>query len=240
MAVRKIRTEVVFEDERFLVVNKPAGLLSIPDRYDATLPTVLSVLNRPSAIPVHRLDRETSGLIVLAKDEEALRSLNEQFSQRSVVKVYHALVSGEPAETVFTVDQPIAVNQGRGHRSIIDQDGKPSQTDFTLLRSLGPYSLIEARPRTGRTHQIRVHLAHARLPLIADDLYGNGKPFYLSSVKRSYTPGRNEERPLLGRLGLHALSLEFDHPESGDRLSFEAPYAKDFRASINQLAKLFG
>lgn len=239
MAVRKLRTEIVFDDEHFLVVNKPSGLLSIPDRYDATLPTVLSVLNRPTAIPVHRLDRDTSGLILLALDEESHRDLNQQFADRSVRKVYHALVIGEPANETFTVDKPIAVNQGRGHRSIVSQQGKPAVTDFKLLKRLGPYSLVEAQPQTGRTHQIRVHAAEMGHPIVADDLYGNGKPFYLSSVKRSYTPGRDEERPLLGRLGLHALEIGFNHPTTGEPLSFEAPYAKDFRATINQLSKLF-
>lgn len=239
MPRKKLKIDILFEDDRFLVANKPSGLLSIPDRYDITAPTIITLLDRPGAKPVHRLDRETSGTIAIALTDEAHRVLNDQFAERVVKKVYHALVQGEPLAENFTVDSPIAVSQGRNHRSVISADGKEAVTEFSLVKRLGPYSLLEARPLTGRTHQIRVHLESQRLPIVADTLYGNGNQLFLSSVKRSYTPGRREERPLMGRLALHAFQLGFSDPASGEALTFEAPHPKDFRATLNQLSKLF-
>ena len=240
MPGRKLRLETLHKDPSFLVLDKTGGLLSIPDRYDSTLPSVLSMLDGTGAIPVHRLDRDTSGVIVFALSEEAHRSLNKQFAERSVEKYYHAVVQGEPAEPDFEIDEPILSDQGRAHKSIIDRRGKKSRTKCRLVERLGPFSIVEAKPLTGRTHQVRVHLASVGLPIVADSLYGDGRPFLLSEVKRSYTPGKHDERPLLGRLGLHAARLTFDHPDTGGRLEFEAEYPKDFRASITQLRKLFG
>jgi RluA family pseudouridine synthase len=231
---------VLFEDESVLAISKPAGLLSLPDRYDAAKPhlkQVLEPLHGPLWI-VHRLDLETSGTMVLARNEAAHRSLNDQFAGRTVEKAYHALVQGVPADDRFTVDLPLKTDVGSSHRTVADRaGGKPATTDCAVLERFRGHALVEARPKTGRTHQIRVHLSAAGYPVMADALYGDGRSFWLSAYKKDYKPGKGPERPLLARLGLHAFSLKIVHPFTQEPLALEAPYFKDFRAVLTQLGK---
>jgi RluA family pseudouridine synthase len=189
---------------------------------------------------VHRLDKETSGVLVVARSAEAHARLSAQFETRDVEKVYHALVRGEPRWEERVVDAPLLPNGDRRHRTVIDvEDGKPSLTRLRVLRRFKGLALVEARPETGRTHQIRVHLASIGSPIACDGLYGDGRPLLLSQFKRGYRPtAGQDERPLLGRLGLHALSIEFTHPTTDERVRFEAPYSKDFGALLNQMGKL--
>ncbi len=240
----KARLPVVYEDEQLLVVNKPSGLPSLPDGYDPGTPDLLAVL-RPDfgdLWVVHRLDRETSGVIALARSELAHRALNDQFEARQVTKVYHALVSGSPVWEERSISAPLVVDADRHHHTLIDhENGKPSETAFKVLERFGHgslrYTLVEARPLTGRTHQIRVHLASMGLPVAVDALYGSAKPVLLSEFKRAYRGDVDEERPLLGRLGLHACRLAFRHPATDEALTFDAPYPKDLSATLNQLHK---
>ena len=228
-----------FEDDVLLVVDKPAGIPSIPERYEASLPSVLETLKRdyPSIQAVHRLDKDTSGLLLFSKTEEAYRSLAGQFESRSVRKTYHALVAGRPAGDEFVCDAPLLPDGDRRHRTIAARDGKPSVTRFRLLRAFRTCSLVEANPETGRTHQIRVHLACLGLPILCDPLYGSEAPFLLSGFKRGYRPGAGKELPLLSRLALHAAALAFDHLRDGRRVELEAPYPKDFSTALKQLEK---
>jgi RluA family pseudouridine synthase len=232
---------VLWEDEVVLAINKPAGLPTLPDGYDPDLPYLKSVLEPDYGRLwiVHRLDRDTSGILVLARTAEAHRLLNDQFEKRQVRKVYHALVKGEQNWSERQVDLPLRTDADRNHRTLVDhRRGKPARTHFKLLERLRRYSLVEAAPKTGRTHQIRVHLASSGNPIVCDPLYGDGQGIFLSEVKPAYRQGKGEERPLLNRLGLHALSLNFHHPETGEEVILEAPYSKDFGAVVNQLKKL--
>ena len=233
---RRMYVLSLYSDDTILAIDKPSGLLSVADRYDETRPHVRTVLRKPDLLIVHRLDRETSGVMLLARTPEAHSALNNQLDRREVTKVYRAIVKGQPVDDAFTVDAPLSVSTGHGHRTVVDPHGKPSRTDFTVLERFRGYALVEAQPHTGRTHQVRVHLARAGLPILADALYGDGKPFFLSEVKRKYASA-DEERPLMGRLALHASSLSFAHPTTGDRMTVVSTDAKDLRATINQLGK---
>lgn len=235
---------VLFEDESMLAVNKPAGLLSLPDGYIPDAPDLLTVLQPAfgDLWIVHRLDRETSGVVVLARNETAHAALNSQFENRQVSKVYHALTSGNPIWSERSISAPLRVDADRYHRTLIDQEeGKPAETSFKVLERFGRqskrYTLVEARPLTGRTHQIRVHLAALGLPVAVDPLYGTKTPIMLSDIKRGYRGDPETERPLLDRLGLHACRLTVQHPVTGESITFEAPYSRDIAATLNQLRK---
>lgn len=231
---------ILWFDEFLLVINKPAGLLALPDGYVSSAPHLKGVL--PTKFSpvwiVHRLDRDTSGVLILARTEDAHRALNAQFATGKINKVYHALVVGNPPWNEITVKLPLLPDGDRKHRTVVDElHGKPSQTHIRVLDSFKRYTLVEAIPQTGRTHQIRVHLADLGFPIVADALYGGGDGIFLSQLKLSYRKGRTGERALLGRMGLHAWSLNFAHPLSGGKMGFEAPYPKDLRVSLRQLRK---
>jgi RluA family pseudouridine synthase len=233
--------EILYEDDALFVVNKPAGITSIPDGFRPDDPDLVSILEPELGRlwVVHRLDKETSGAMVFARDDDTHRALNEQFEDRDVSKTYHALVVGSPDWAERTVNAPLRVNADRHHRTLVDHDiGKPAVTHFRVLEKLRRFTLLEAQPETGRTHQIRAHCKFLGLPILCDGVYGDSKPLLLSEIKRGYRSSAHEERPLLARLALHAFQLEVTHPQTQKRMTFEAPYPKDLRAAVNQLAKL--
>ncbi len=213
---------VVWLDDAILAVNKPSGLLALPDGYDPTAPHLRSLLEPAYGRLwiVHRLDRETSGLVLLARSAAVHRALNTQFEQRQVEKTYHAVVIGLPPWQALTVDLPLRSSVGRRKRSAVDlQRGKPAQTQLYRLQDLGAFCLLEARPATGRTHQVRAHLAACGFPIAGDPLYGPG----------------DAVQPTFARLMLHALSLRLAHPLTGDPLSLVAPYPDDFQSTLSNL-----
>ena len=165
-----------------------------------------------------------------------------EFEHREVLKTYHALVYGHPLWEVLHADEALQPDGDARHRTVVSKRyGKPSVTDFRLIGVCGPYSWIEAKPVTGRTHQIRVHLAAKGFSIVCDPLYGgNQKPVRLSEIKKKWNGNEEEERPLLSRLALHAYKISFTHPGSGEKVSFVAPYPKDMDATRKQLAKIYG
>lgn len=230
---------VLYEDEELLVLNKPAGISTIPERYEVGIVSVLDVMkdSYPEIAAAHRIDKETSGVLVLCKTAESLRSLSDQFSRHLLRKVYHALVLGRPGEDEFVCEAFLQPDGDRKHRTLVRKEGKVSLTRFSVIERFRTCTLVEALPETGRIHQIRAHLAHVGFPVLCDPLYGSGEPLFLSSFKRGYRPGADGERPLLPRLALHALRIEFTHPRDGREVRIEAPYPKDFSAALNQLRK---
>jgi 23S rRNA pseudouridine1911/1915/1917 synthase len=234
-----INPEIIFENEQFVALNKPAGLLSIPDREGKDISLKKILQNKYGEIyTVHRLDRDTSGIIVYAKNEEAHKFLSQAFEERSVEKYYLGLVNGLITEKKKTLDAPIMEHPGKKGVMIVHKRGKPSVTDYEVLEEIGPYSLVQFQIHTGRTHQIRVHMANIGHPIVCDALYGDPSPVLISSFKRNYKLSKNEleEKPILNRLALHAERLKFIDA-SGTVHELEAPLPKDMRALIQQLKK---
>lgn len=231
---------ILFENEDFVAVNKPAGLLSIPDRYNPALPSLSKMLERQygKAYIVHRLDKDTSGVIVMAKNEGTHRFLSQKFQKREVDKIYLALVAGRIWEKEGRIDTPIAAQSGKGGRMKTAKKGMDALTTYEVVQPFGIYTLLKLQLFTGRTHQIRVHLKSIGHPVAMDALYGSGEPFYLSAIKRKYRKGKREEqeRPLMSRQALHASELRFTD-EKGQKHAFVAPLPKDFKAMLNQLEK---
>jgi RluA family pseudouridine synthase len=237
----KIQPTIVFEDEDLIIVNKPANYLTIPARFKKDTPNVYNWLqrDRTEVFIVHRLDRETSGILCFAKTESSHKILSKQFQEREVEKRYLALVDGVPNNEEGYIDKPIAENMAHRGKMIIAKRGKASQTSYKVLEVFKKFSLIEAHIHTGRTHQIRVHLQFIGHPLAVDVLYGRREGFNLSEVKgRKYQQGKHvEERPLMSRSTLHALKLVLNHPVTNEKLTFEAPLPKDFSAVVKQLRR---
>ena len=224
---------ILFEDDDYILVNKPPFISTLEDRHGKLNLLALAREYVPTAQVCHRLDKDTSGVLAIAKNPEAYRHLNMQFENRQVVKVYHAIVDGIHNFQEELVDAPI-LKLDDGVVKISRSEGKSAQTWFTALKSFKFHSLIECRPVTGRMHQIRIHLATQRASITGDETYG-GKPFLLSRVKRDYKLKKDtEEEPFMKRMALHAFSLEFSDL-SGKRQIIEAPYPKDIQALIRQL-----
>lgn len=235
----KLTELIVFENNDFIVLNKPSGLLSIPDREgkEVSLKTMLQE-KYGQIFTVHRLDRDTSGIIVFAKNEATHKHLSRQFEERQTEKIYVGLVIGSPADKKGSINKPIAEHSFRRGMMIIHQRGKESLTDYEVLEDFGVFSWLQFRIHTGRTHQIRVHTKDIGHPIVCDQLYGDGKPFLLSSIKSKFKLSKKEEeeRPILNRLALHAHKLKFTDTH-GKVFELEAEIPKDIRATMQQLEK---
>ena len=231
---------IIAENGTLVAVNKPSGLLTIPDRFDAKLPSLRKYLqDRYGEIfVVHRLDRDTSGLILFAKTEQAHAFYNQAFEERRIEKTYLGLVHGSPLQSAGTIDKPIAHHRSIQGRMVVHRSGKPSVTHYRVMQHFGLYSLVEFRIETGRTHQIRVHMQDLGHPVVCDELYGTSEPIYLSRIKKKFKLSKSQEaeNPLLARLALHAHTLDFTSLE-GSVVHLEAPLWKDMLATITQLTK---
>lgn len=188
---------------------------------------------------VHRLDRNTSGLLVLAKSEQAHAALNEAFQSRQVSKKYIAIVHGIPKNIEGLIEEPIAEDPSKRGRYKIHPKGKPAKTGYKPINQWKNYSSLELELFTGRTHQLRVHLKHIGHPILCDPIYGQEDAIMLSTIKRKrYQLNRTkEELPLLKRQALHASSLSFKHPITKKEVSYYCEIPKDLKALTNQLSK---
>jgi 23S rRNA pseudouridine1911/1915/1917 synthase len=237
--VFKLAAAIIFENENFLAINKPAGLLSIPDRMQSEVSLKDMLINKYGCIfTVHRLDKDTSGIILFAKNETTHKFLSQAFEERRVEKFYQGIVHGSPAEKKGTIDAPIIEHLVQKGLMVIHRNGKPSVTDYEVIEDYKSYSLLQFQLHTGRTHQIRVHCKNIGHPLACDELYGDGKPVLLSSLKKKYKLSKHdeEERPMLNRLALHSYCLKFTDAE-GNAFNLTAELPKDMRALLQQLKK---
>lgn len=246
------KVPVLFEDEALFALEKPARLLTSPDRYDANRPNLMRILHRdiergaPWAAErkltylanAHRLDFETSGVLLLAKSKPALIALADEFGGSRVKKAYIALVQGTPPEDTFSTEAKLAPHPVKlGLMRVDPKRGKKSQTNFSVLEKFVGFTLVRCEPLTGRTHQIRIHLAHLGLPIVADALYG-GAPLLLSQMKRDYRPSRDaREQPLMGRVALHAEELEIAHPDTKQPTTIRAAWPRDLEVALKYLRK---
>jgi len=257
----ELRVPILFEDDDLLVVDKPAGLAVEPERWardSATLAGALLALARersgtkadgeagPLALrlrAVHRLDKNTSGALVVAKHLEAERALRGAFEGERVRKTYHALVEGEQPLAdgeEQEIDLALGPDEKRSGRVVVDPTGKPAVTRVSVLERFRGFTWVQCRPLSGRTHQIRVHLAATGFPLAVDPVYGRRSELLLSNLKAGYRVKKGRpERPLITRLTLHAAAIEVPSPREPERtVRVEAPLPKDLEKLLKQLAKV--
>ena len=223
---------VLFENQDYILINKPPFISTLEDRNEPT--NILSLVREVEPDPqvCHRLDKDTSGVLAIARNPEAYRHLSMQFENREVSKTYHAVADGTHNFENRLVDAPILKLADGTVR--IARDGKLAQTYFTTQQVYKNHTLIKCNPITGRMHQIRIHLSLLKAPITGDETYG-GQPFFVSSVKRKFNLKKmTDEQPLMKRMALHAFSLEFALL-NGEKIVVEAPYPKDFKALIKQL-----
>ncbi len=228
----------IFENENAIVLNKPSGLLTVPDRkqLEQNLKDILQA-KYGEIYTVHRLDKDTSGVLIFAKNEATHKDLSQQFENRLTQKLYVGIVHGTLYQTEGTWDAGIMEHPAKNGLMVINRKGKASITNYKVLQTFKKYSVVQFDLLTGRTHQIRLHTKNAGHTIVADILYGDGKGIYLSTLKKKFNLNKNEleERPILGRLALHAqyLTVCID----GTTQQFEAPLPKDIAVAIKQLEK---
>jgi len=235
----KLSDWIIHEDENLIVLNKPSDLLSIPDREGKEISLKNLLIGKFGNIfTVHRLDKDTSGIIVFAKNESTHKHLSQQFENRETKKLYLGIVIGSPENKKGTIDSPIMEHPAKNGTMVINRKGKEAITDYEVIDDFKIYSLLQFRIHTGRTHQVRIHAKDIGHPIVCDELYGDGKPVLLSSIKHKFKLSKNEleEKPILSRLALHALSLKFTNT-NGEVMEFEAPLPKDLKAFLQQLSK---
>ncbi len=236
MKIPKLQNLIIFENENIIVVNKPPFISSLDERDGGDVNILrLAKQYHEDAQICHRLDKETSGVMIIAKNPETYRFISMQFEHREVKKVYHAIVDGTHSFNDVLIDLPI-LNIGKGNVLISKNDGKKADTYFKSLVYFKHYTLIEARPVTGRMHQIRIHLATQKASISGDDMYG-GKPVFLSAIKRNYRISKNEEeQPIMKRFALHSREVTFKISETESQ-TFTAEYPKDFAVLLKLLEK---
>ena len=252
---------MIFDDETMVAFDKPDGMLVVPDKADKTREDLLGLIHAKlgdHVTSVHRLDPDASGIFLCAKTKPALDFLSGQFQSKTIENRYLALVAMLPAERAmdltppvvmrepdgglpetFTVDLPLDEDKHQAGRMRVyrKRDAKPSVTEFRVLERFGAFALFECRPLTSRTHQIRLHLAAVGAPVLNDPLYGDPEvKLLLSSLKRRYK-GRDDEKPLITRLALHASELTLKHPVSRESVTIRAALPHEFEVALKYLRK---
>ena len=232
--------EIIFENDDFVALNKVSGMLTIPDRHDETQASLYKYLKQDygKIFIVHRLDRDTSGLVLFAKKEETHKYLSQLFEQRKIEKIYLGIIPGSLTIKKGSINEPVTEHPFQKGLMTVSKKGKASITDYVVLEDYNIYSLIQFHIHSGRTHQIRVHMKFAGHPIICDPLYGDGKPILLSSFKKKYKLSRHdeEEKPIISRLALHSEKLNFKDLH-GNTHCIEVPLPKDMKALLQQLKK---
>ncbi len=239
MIANKIKPEIIFENEHFVAINKPSGLLSIPDREGKEISLKIILKDKYGDIfTVHRLDKDTSGIMVFAKNEQTHKYLSGLFEDRETEKFYTGLVYGIPSQESGSIDAPIMEHPVKKGVMVTNKKGKTALTDYDVIETFGNYSLMQFRIHTGRTHQIRVHMKHIGHPIVCDAVYGTADPVLLSSIKKKFNLSKyeEEERPLFNRLALHAEKLAFTDEQNIKHI-LEAPLPRDMKALLQQLRK---
>lgn len=236
-----MKLEILYEDSDIIAYNKPSGLLSIPHRFEKSLPSLHQLAEHKldaKLMVIHRIDRDTSGAIIFAKNEVAHRHYSMAFQNREVGKKYRALCVGVPAKDADVIQNGIMEHPTIKGKMVVNRRGKPAHSAYTVIEHWNGYAHLEVEIFTGRTHQIRVHMQSIGTPIIHDEIYGDGKALYLSDFKKKYKLSQHEEEetPLMGRLALHAYKLRLPNLH-GDTIEIMAPEPKDFRATISQLNK---
>lgn len=250
---RQEEPAILLDDPRFVVVAKPAGIPTIPERFRKDAPTIVDAVERllrrrdpaaPRPLVCHRLDKDTSGVLVLAKDQEAATDLMGQFEAREVAKSYVALTVGAPQPSAGTVEFRIDDDPKRkGAMVLVSKGGRDCVSEYETVEAWRGISLVRVRPKTGRTHQVRLTLQHLGTPCAIDPLYGSSEPLKLSSWKAGYRLARHTvETPLADRLTLHAEWIEFRRPgasadDAAARVRVEAPLPRDLATTIRQLRR---
>lgn len=236
MKVPKLKDLIIFENDDLAIINKPPFISSLDEREGGDINILrLAKSEFGDAQVCHRLDKETSGCLIIAKNPETYRLVSMQFERRQIKKVYHAIVNGTHIFDNLVIDLPI-LNLGNKNVTISRSEGKPAETHFNSLMYFKHATLIECQPVTGRMHQIRIHLATQKASIAGDSMYG-GKPIFLSQIKRGYTLGKDqEELPVMKRFALHAreLTLKID---ADTEITVVAPYPKDFATLLKQLER---
>lgn len=229
---------IIFENEHYWVINKPPYISTLEDRNDPVNILMLAKQLNPDAQVCHRIDKETSGALVIAKHNEAYRHFAIMLEKRKVKKVYHAVLNGIHEFENVSADQPIFSSN---FKSRVDfREGKPSLTLISTIETYRQHTLVKCFPVSGRLHQIRVHMAFHKAPIACDPLYG-GEFIYLSSLKKNFTLSKKveEEKPIISRVALHAYQVAFFNfgVEEGETIEVIAPYPKDFSVLVKQLEK---
>jgi 23S rRNA pseudouridine955/2504/2580 synthase/23S rRNA pseudouridine1911/1915/1917 synthase len=239
--------KILWQSPGLIAVEKPAGLATIPGRGedDSVLERLARQLGMPSTGQddprvrvVHRLDKDTSGVLLFATNRAAQQHVSHQFQNNTVAKEYLALVRGRPLQASGEIDAPLAPHPASQRRmAVVKHGGRPARTDWRVEEQFRGFTLIRCFPKTGKTHQIRVHLAHIGLPLAIDPLYGSSSPVFLSEFKRGYRKSHGEEEcPLIDRLTLHAHRLRISDL-ANQPAQIESDPPKDLRAILNQLRR---
>lgn len=241
---------VIFEDDALIAFDKPSGLPVSPDPRARTSVCLMALVQEKygaGLANVHRVDADASGLVLCTKTKQALDFVSGQFQSKTVENIYEAIVvglpssakasEGRPESDTYAVDLVLKEDEAAPERMcVVKKHGKAALTEFKVCARYGRFTHLECRPLTARKHQIRVHLSASGTPILNDPLYGDETRLLLSEFKRGYK-GREDERPLIARLALHASRLTFIHPVTRERMTLSAPLPKDLAVALKYLGK---